>query len=70
MVESMTRFMAPRLVTYLGSGELPRRSGARDSVIAIYQVFKASDSMLTLGLGNDATWKRWRSIRRSTSLRT
>ncbi len=59
MVESMTRFMAPRLVSYLGSGELARRSGAKDSVIAIYQVFDAADAPLTLGLGNDAIWKRF-----------
>lgn len=65
MVESMTRFMTPRLVTYLGSGELPRRSGARDSVIAIYQVFETADDMLTLGLGNDAIWKRfWAAVGR------
>ena len=65
MVESMTRFMTPRLVTYLGSGELARRSGARDSVIAIYQVFDAADAQLTLGLGNDAIWKRfWTAVGR------
>jgi len=65
MVESMTRFMAPRIVTYLGSGELPRRSGAKDSVIAIYQVFDAADAPLTLGLGNDAIWKRfWAAVGR------
>ena len=63
MVESMTRFMAPRLVSYLGSGELPRRSGARDSVISIYQVFETADEPMTLGLGNDAIWKRfWQAV--------
>lgn len=63
MVESMTRFMSPRIVPYLGSGELLRRSGAKDSVIAIYQVFHASDAPLTLGLGNDAIWKRfWAAV--------
>lgn len=65
MVESMTRFMTPRLVAYLGSGELPRRSGARDSVIAVYQTFEAADGPLTLGLGNDAIWKRfWEAVGR------
>lgn len=59
LVESMTRFMAPRIVPYLGSGELPRRSGGRDSVIAIYQVFQAADGPLTIGLGNDAIWTRF-----------
>jgi crotonobetainyl-CoA:carnitine CoA-transferase CaiB-like acyl-CoA transferase len=63
MVESMTRFMSPRIVPYLGSGEVPRRSGAKDSVIAVYQVFDAADLPLTLGLGNDTIWKRfWAAV--------
>ncbi len=63
MVESMTRFMAPRLMSYLGSGELPRRSGARDSVIAVYQAFDTADEPLTLGLGNDGIWRRfWSAV--------
>jgi crotonobetainyl-CoA:carnitine CoA-transferase CaiB-like acyl-CoA transferase len=59
LVESMTRFMTPRLASYLGSGELPRRSGARDSVISVYQVFDTADEPMTLGLGNDAIWQRF-----------
>jgi crotonobetainyl-CoA:carnitine CoA-transferase CaiB-like acyl-CoA transferase len=65
MVESMSRFMAPRLIPYLGSGQLSRRSGGRDSVIAIYQVFDTADEPMTLGLGNDAIWKRfWKAVGR------
>ena len=59
LVESMTRFMAPRLLPFLGSGEPMRRSGGRDSVIAIYQAFDTADEPLTLGLGNDAIWRRF-----------
>ena len=63
MVESMRRFMAPRLVSYLGSGELPRRSGARDSVVAVYQTFDTADEPITLGLGNDGIWRRfWAAV--------
>lgn len=63
MVESMSRFMAPRLMTFLGSGDLMRRSGGRDSVIAVYQVFETADEPMTLGLGNDAIWQRfWDAI--------
>ncbi|WP_179403715.1 CaiB/BaiF CoA transferase family protein [Burkholderia guangdongensis] len=63
MIESMTRFMTPRIVPYLGSGDVPRRSGGRDSVIAVYQVFEAADAPLTIGLGNDGIWKRfWRAV--------
>ena len=65
MVESMSRFMAPRLMPFLGSGELSRRSGGRDSVIAVYQVFDTADAPMTLGLGNDAIWKRfWKAVGR------
>jgi len=63
MMESMSRFMAPRLVPYLGTGELMRRSGGRDSVIAIYQVFETADEPMTLALGNDAIWRRfWAAV--------
>jgi crotonobetainyl-CoA:carnitine CoA-transferase CaiB-like acyl-CoA transferase len=59
MVASMVRFMSPRIVPYLGSGERVTRSGGRDSVIAIYQVFDTADEPITLGLGNDAIWQRF-----------
>lgn len=63
MVESMSRFMSPRLMPHLGSGEVYRRSGGRDSVIAIYQVFETADDPITLGLGNDAIWARfWEAV--------
>lgn len=59
LVDSMTRFMSPRLVSYLGSGQLARRSGGTDSVIAIYQVFPTADEPITLALANDNVWKRF-----------
>lgn len=59
LVESMTRFLTCRIVPYLGSGEAPRRSGGKDSVIAIYQSFDTADEPITLGLGNDGIWKRF-----------
>lgn len=63
MLASMTRFTAPRSVSYLGSGEVPRRSGGKDSVIAIYQVFETADGQLSLALGNDAIWHRfWQAV--------
>ena len=65
MIDSMTRFMAPRIVPYLGSGEVPKRTGARDSVIAVYQTFDTADDPITLGLGNDGIWKRfWEAVGR------
>jgi crotonobetainyl-CoA:carnitine CoA-transferase CaiB-like acyl-CoA transferase len=69
LVDSMTRFMTPRLISYLGSGELPRRTGGTDSVIAVYQVFKTADEPITLGLANDNVWKRFcRAVEREDLL--
>lgn len=63
LVDSMTRFLACRIVPYLGSGDLPRRSGGKDSVIAIYQTFETADLPMTLGLGNDNIWRRfWEAV--------
>lgn len=62
LIDSMTRFMAPRIMAYLGSGDVPRRSGGKDSVIAIYQTFDTADRPITLGLGNDRIWEKfWES---------
>jgi len=63
LVESMTRFLTCRISSYLGSGEVPARSGGTDSVIAIYQPFDTADLPLTLGLGSDGIWKRfWEAL--------
>jgi crotonobetainyl-CoA:carnitine CoA-transferase CaiB-like acyl-CoA transferase len=50
-------------MSYLGSGELPRRSGGQDSVIAIYQTFDTADEPIALALGNDNLWRRfWAAV--------
>lgn len=65
LVESMTRFLTCRISAYLGSGEIPTRSGGTDSVIAIYQRFETADLPITLGLGNDGIWQRfWEAVGR------
>jgi crotonobetainyl-CoA:carnitine CoA-transferase CaiB-like acyl-CoA transferase len=65
LVESMARFLSCRIVPFLGSGELPRRSGGKDSVIAIYQAFDTADHPITLALGNDGIWDRfWAALGR------
>jgi len=63
LVESMTRFLSCRILPYLGAGEVPARSGGKDSVIAIYQSFETADLPLNLGLGSDAIWARfWTAV--------
>ncbi|HVE25302.1 MAG TPA: CoA transferase [Sporichthya sp.] len=62
LVESMTRMLSPKLMSYLGSGELQRRSGGRDSVVAIYQAFDTADDPINLALGNDAIFERFCTV--------
>ncbi|MCO5131907.1 MAG: CoA transferase [Xanthobacteraceae bacterium] len=63
LVDSMTRLLSCRLMSYLGSGELPTRSGGTDSVIAIYQAFETADDPIVLALGNDNLWRRfWAAV--------
>lgn len=63
LLDSMTRFLAPRIMSYLGSGDIPRRSGGTDSVIAVYQAFDTADDPITLGLGTNAIWDRfWATV--------
>lgn len=59
LAESMTRLMTPYLVSYMASGEVPRRSGGKGSVVAVYQTFHTADEPLTLGLPNDRIWQRF-----------
>lgn len=59
LVESMTAFLTPKIVSFLGSGERQRRSGGRDSVIAVYQVFETADDPMTIALGNDRIFRRF-----------
>jgi crotonobetainyl-CoA:carnitine CoA-transferase CaiB-like acyl-CoA transferase len=63
LVDSMTRFLTCRIVPYLGSNEVPTRTGGTDSVIAIYQAFETADAPITLGLGNNNLWGRfWQAV--------
>lgn len=63
LTESMIRFVSPRIVPYLASGDTPRRTGAKDSVVAVMQTFETADLPLTLGIGNDAIWTRfWAAV--------
>ena len=59
LTESMTRFLTSQIVSYMGSGQVPRRSGSKESVIAVYQTFHTADAPVTLAIGNDAIWQRF-----------
>ncbi len=59
LLDGQIAFQTPRFVSFLISGDVPGRTGATDSVIAIYQAFRTLDGEITLGIGNDAIWKRF-----------
>jgi crotonobetainyl-CoA:carnitine CoA-transferase CaiB-like acyl-CoA transferase len=59
LIDSMTRFLGCRIMPYLASGDVPTRSGGKDSVIAIYQSFDTKDAPITLALGNNNIWQRF-----------
>jgi len=58
LVDSVVSFVAPRVVSYLATGELPRPDGNRTSPIAIYQPLQTKDGYLNMGIGNDRIWER------------
>jgi len=58
LVDSIVSFVAPRIVSYLATGELPRPDANRTTPIAIYQPLKTKDSYLNMGIGNDRIWER------------
>ncbi len=62
LVESMTRFLACRLSSYMGSAEIPTRSGGTDSVIAIYQSFETADKPINIGIGSNSIWQRFWTV--------
>lgn len=52
-------FMAPRIASFLAGEPEPRPSGATDSVLAVYQSFRAADRSFVLAVGNDPMWQRF-----------
>lgn len=50
--------MAPRIASFLAGDPEPQPCGATDSVLAVYQVFNASDRAFTVAVGNDSMWVR------------
>jgi formyl-CoA transferase len=43
---------------YFGTGQKPSRRGNKHPSIVPYEVFKASDAYLTLGVANNSLWER------------
>ncbi|GAA4728058.1 CoA transferase [Nocardioides endophyticus] len=59
LLDSDLALMAPRIAAYLAGEPEPAPSGGTDSVLAIYQPFKAADREIVVAIGNDKMWARF-----------
>ncbi|MEM1942676.1 MAG: CaiB/BaiF CoA-transferase family protein [Candidatus Caldarchaeum sp.] len=62
LFEAGVAAMGQWISTYVGSGELPTRYGNKYPAIAPYEVFKASDGWLVVGVGNEKHWRQLCSV--------
>ncbi|WHZ00885.1 CoA transferase [Neobacillus sp. YX16] len=59
LLDTDLALMAPRITSYLASGEEPIRSGGTDSVITIYQALRTADEDIVVATGTSGIWKRF-----------
>ena len=57
MLDVMASLLTYQAGIYFGTGRRPARRGNEHPSIVPYEVFKASDAYLTLGVANNALWK-------------
>lgn len=62
LLDTDLALMAPRIVSYLASGELPYPCGGTDSVITIYQTLRTADEEIVVATGTDSIWKRFCNV--------
>ncbi|MGH2357824.1 MAG: CaiB/BaiF CoA transferase family protein [Candidatus Limnocylindria bacterium] len=58
MLDAMAALLTYQAGIYFGTGQRPSRRGNKHPSIVPYEVFKASDAYLTLGVANDSLWAR------------
>ena len=57
--DSILAAMENAYIRYSISNEVPTRIGAKHPTIAPFDVFKAKDGWVVIGVGNDAIWRRF-----------
>lgn len=57
MLDVMASLLTYQAGIYFGAGQHPTRRGNQHPSIVPYEVFKASDAYLTLGVANNSLWK-------------
>jgi crotonobetainyl-CoA:carnitine CoA-transferase CaiB-like acyl-CoA transferase len=58
MLDVMASLLTYQAGIYFGTGQKPARKGNQHPSIVPYEVFKASDAYLTLGVANNSLWKQ------------
>ena len=58
MVDVMAALLTYQAGIYFGTGQRPTRKGNQHPSIVPYEVFKAADAYLTLGVANNGLWKQ------------
>jgi crotonobetainyl-CoA:carnitine CoA-transferase CaiB-like acyl-CoA transferase len=58
MLDAMAALLTYQAGIYLGTGQKPSRRGNKHPSIVPYEVFKAADAYLTLGVANNSLWER------------
>ena len=58
MLDAMAALLTYQAGIYLGTGAKPSRRGNKHPSIVPYEVFRAADAYLTLGVANNSLWER------------
>jgi formyl-CoA transferase len=58
MLDAMAALLTYQAAIYWGTGRTPTRRGNEHPSIVPYEVFKAADAYLTLGVANNSLWER------------
>jgi len=58
MLDVMAALLTYQASLYLNAGQRPTRKGNRHPSIVPYEVFRAADAYLTLGVANNALWRQ------------
>ena len=57
MLECLAEWATPQLYTWLGTGRLPQRAGARHATIVPYGAYACKDGRVNLAIQNDTEWR-------------
>ena len=59
MLDAMASLLTYQAGIYFGTGQRPTRRGNQHPSIVPYEVFKAADAYLTVGVANNSLWERF-----------